>query len=259
MKTEISQEVKSFHQALINSFQTAFDANTIKGLESGIASFHLYKATRLLKAIVILGEKAHCSEGYILLRTLLNLCINLKWMFEKSIPYRTKRFADFDVVFKQKGIDTSLQFGGFAETEKNELIEISRENKKKIKDLKNQYVLPPEYDLNSWSGKSISDMASETGIGWYYNLVYTTLSNHEHTNPNSVQEYFEGVHDGKWSLKEKDHDEEELELLIKALAIYLLAVEIYNGQVENKVVYDAEKFNRLEKSILIGNEAPIAE
>jgi hypothetical protein len=246
--SEIETDLQSYCNQLFRSFEDAFAGNEIKDLEKGITSFYLYKATRLLKAIINLGKNDFGPEGYILLRTLLNLCINLKWMFEKSVPYRTRRYADFDVVFKQKGIEALLRSG--TRNEKETLIAKAKQNSAKINALKRKYGIPDDYDMNSWSGKPINDMAKETEMSWYYDLVYSFLSNHEHTNPNSVHEYFEEIKDGKMRIKDLKSDEKSQVMIIRALHIYLEIVAVYNTQFETKVERNELEFLKLEKEIL---------
>jgi hypothetical protein len=255
MSTEPNQDLNQFCNSIFNSFKEAFEKNEVKDLQKGLLSFHVYKATSLMKAIKSLSECENVSEGYILLRTLVNLCINILWINAEDVENRAQRYAAFDVVYKQRGIERLLKQSKNVDVEL--LTKKLSENKKKIEILKKKYGLDKNYNMSSWSGKSIAGMAKECEMEWYYDIVYSYLSNHEHSNPNSVQEYFKGFENGKIVLKEIEEDDGGPQLVVRAMDIYLKLVVLYNEKFETDIIYSENEWTEIENRVLKDDGAAV--
>jgi len=155
-------------------------------LPKQLVFFHYVKALSLLDAIQILSQKKKTNEAGIILRSLLNLFINLKWLTSGDPDARMQKYADFEIISKKRKMD----LGG--------ILPESEEEKQKTKEIEEQYKkIIKKYNLNSkdwkcmtqWSGKSIRQMAIDVNLLADYEKVYSYLSFDEHTDPSTARRY----------------------------------------------------------------------
>ena len=105
MDTTVAKEIlyKRFgelFQFIERTLDTASDAVTgqrIDSLEKAVVLYHYVRSLRLLRGIYTLCESGNGTEAAILLRSLVNLYINLKWLTQEDAENRMTRFAEFDV------------------------------------------------------------------------------------------------------------------------------------------------------------------
>jgi hypothetical protein len=73
------------------------NANSLK---KRIVLFHFTRALNLLNAICLLCKNGFVTEAMVLLRSLFNLLVNIRWLMADDSEERIKRFADFEIIFK---------------------------------------------------------------------------------------------------------------------------------------------------------------
>ena len=162
-------------------------------LPKRVALYHYVRAFNLLWAIKILCEQGFAREGMILLRSLLNLYIDLKWLTTDDIDSRMERYADFEVIRKYTAIETLIELGEIPREEGIKDLENLRETYEKIK---KKYGLKGNPRSWSWSGKRIRQMAEEVSLKKDYDIVYFYLSDREHTSPAAVRDYLDNSKNG---------------------------------------------------------------
>ncbi|MFA5007954.1 MAG: DUF5677 domain-containing protein [Candidatus Omnitrophota bacterium] len=153
-----------------------------------ITFFHYIKAISLLDTIQILCRENKANESGIILRSLLNLYINIKWLTLKDINYRMKRYADFEIISKK--IKMALADAKpDDELEKDKSVELN----KKFNEIVAKYKLNAQNwkDLTRWSGKSIREMARDVCLLNDYEKIYSYLSFEEHTDPSTVRNHID--------------------------------------------------------------------
>lgn len=148
-------------------------AQKVDSLKRAVVLYHHTRAINLLRCIAILCEKGNGIEATILLRSLLNLIINLKWLIKENSEDRLLRFAEFDAVYKKLTMDALRQYGSFSKSISEGDFSVHDEQ---FEVLKSKYNLKRDRDLYSWSGTSIRKMAEDVGMTSDYHIVYGYLS-----------------------------------------------------------------------------------
>ncbi len=175
---------------IINDIKTvrllSLEKESASTLPRQVVFFHYVKAISLLDAIQILTQKNKTNEAGIILRSLLNLFINFKWLTLTDSDKRMQRYADFEIISKKRKMDLAG------------VLSADEEEKQKTKEIENQHkVIIEKYSLNpkdwksmtQWSGKSIRQMAIDVDLLADYEKVYSYLSFEEHTDPSTITNY----------------------------------------------------------------------
>ena len=213
------QDLFDFAKSTIDeslSFVVGESANT---LEKQATLFHFARAAYLLDAIYRLSAQGLATEAMVILRSLLNLYINIKWLTTGDTKKRFERFADFEVVFKKLAMDEIIQQGDIWDEIKNDDLTI---HDKEFERIKKKYNLKKRKDFFNWSGKSIYKMANAKGVnlGKEYKIIYGKLSSIEHTGPDSVRSYLDNPVPKITAIKAASRDENIDLVLITALEYY---------------------------------------
>ncbi|MFZ5995190.1 MAG: DUF5677 domain-containing protein [Thermodesulfobacteriota bacterium] len=198
------------------SFLVGKNANS---LERQVTLFHFARAMYLLEGIHVLCTHGLATEAMVLLRSLLNLYINIKWLTNTDVAQRFERFADFEVVFRKLAIQSVIDYGDIWDQIKDDKLSVHDQN---FESIKKKYSLLKREDLFNWSGKSIFKMASERGVDLEkdYRIIYGRLSSIEHTGPASVREYLDDSDTGITKIKTGSRDENIDMVLLTALEYY---------------------------------------
>lgn len=229
-----------------SAFLTGQNANTTA---KQVTLFHLVRAGYLLEATYTLCSKGLATEAMVILRSLLNLYINLKWLTSTDIEQRFQRFADFEVVFKKLATQTVIEHGDIWDEIKNENLKIHDQD---FEQVKNKYGLTKKKDFFNWSGKSIFMMASEKGVNLEkeYRIIYGRLSSIEHTGPEYVRQYLDDSEKGTTTIKAGPRDENIDLVLFTALEYYFhvkaIAHTIFDVEWTN-LEKDREAFLKVRK------------
>lgn len=211
--------MKAVEEILYRKYQALFDftentlderlnfvvGENVNTLEKQVTLFHFVRATYLLDAIYRLSAQGLATEAMVILRSLLNLYINIKWLITRDTKERFEQFADFEVIFQKLAMDDDLTV-----------------HDKEFERIKKKYNLKKRKDFLNWSGKSIYKMASDkdVNLGKAYKTIYGNLSSIEHTGPGSVRFYLDDSMPGKMAIKAASRDENIDLVLITALEFY---------------------------------------
>ena len=156
-------------------------------LSKQIVFFHYVKALSLLDTIQILCQRNKTGESGIILRSLLNLFINLKWLtLKEDSDKRMQRYADYEIISKKRKMDlASIRPSNPSENQKAEKLN------KNFDEIVKKYNLNPKNwkDLSLWSGKTIRQMAKDVSLLDDYEKIYSYLSFEEHTDPSTARNY----------------------------------------------------------------------
>jgi hypothetical protein len=156
-----------------------------------IGIFHLNRIRHLLLGIIELCSNGLLIESQILLRSLLNIRIYLKWMNAEDSDKRKQRYRDFEIVFCKKAAESTYKFYG-------KLIDTStadyRQSEQLFNNVITKYNIKDYKKLKSWSPKSIRQMAEDVNLEREYEITYSRLSEYEHCGPSSIVDYY-GIED----------------------------------------------------------------
>ena len=184
-----------------------------------VTLLHVVRAGYLLEAIYNLCVQGLATEAMVILRSLLNLYINLKWMTSTDVARRFQRYADFEIIFNKLAMKTIIDHGDIWDDIKDDELTIYDAG---FESIKKKYCLKKRQDFFNWSGKSIFMMASEKGVDLEkeYRIVYGRLSSIEHTGPDSVRQYLDDSERGFTKINAGPRDENIDLVLLTALSYY---------------------------------------
>ncbi len=213
------QDLFDFTKGTINESTDFIVCKNVNTMERQVLLFHFVRAFHLLDAIYRLCLQGFATEAMIILRSLLNLYINIKWLTTGDTKKRFERFADFEVVFKKLAMDDIIQHGNIWDEIKNDNLTV---HDKEFERIKKKYNLKKRKDFFNWSGKSIYKMAKDKNVNLEtdYKIIYGKLSSIEHTGPDSVRSYLDDSEKGKTKIKAASRDEKIELVLITALDYY---------------------------------------
>jgi hypothetical protein len=246
-------DIFDFVDRIVAEAPSYFKGKTVESLNQKISLFHYARALNLLQSIKVLCSEGYATEAMIILRSLLNLFINIKWLTSEeidycSVNYRMKRFADYDVVFRKKHKDNIIKFcpGVISENEHAYFDEEFEEIVKK-------YPKEANFDPKFWSGKNIFEMASEVSLENEYRILYSQLSEMEHTGPSSKNQYIDFSHEGKMRINTGPKDKDITKVLVTAFSYFLdvnaITHSVFNLEFDDLEIIKSE-FNGLKNKYL---------
>jgi len=246
-------DVFSFADKIVAKGPASFEAKTVNSLSEKITLFHYARALYLLQSIMVLCSEGYATEAMIILRSLLNLFINIRWLTSEEIDYcnvkyRMERYADYDVVFKKKYQDNIIKFspGVISEDEHTFF-------NQEFERIKKKYPKEKNFDPRFWSGRSIFDMASEVSLESEYRILYSQLSELEHTGPSSKNKYIDLSSKGKMKIKTGPRDKDISMVLLTAISYFIdvnaLTHIVFKLELDN-LKRDKEALNVLKNKYL---------
>jgi len=182
---EVYKEYKplfDLHQQLLELFGETADKGNAKEVPieniSKLQSVMGFLATKAIKthvAIYLLCKNGAGQDAEILLRSLIEILISVKYLL----------FAD-----SEKRADMYIGFFDFKTARDISKLKYDPKIGEKLKEYEEEYNMKKEEflkqhdikDKNSWSGKKISEMAGETGLTEIYNKAYNFSSDMAHSN-----------------------------------------------------------------------------
>jgi hypothetical protein len=142
---------------------------------------------------------------------------------------RLQRYIDHELIFREKASESAASYSAVViDTTTQEYINAEQlVNRAMIK-----YNIVSLKKVQTWSGLRISQMARDSGLHWDYDVLYSRLSEYEHSGPSSIVDY---VHGNNISLQTSA---EEIPLtLIDAIDYFLhcasLSAKLYGGSQKN--------------------------
>ena len=220
-----------------------------------VTLYHFVRSLRLVRSVKILCMAGCATEANVLLRSLLNLTINIGWIVNKEVDKRVQRFVEFEPVKKYLNGEKLKTFGSIPEEEKRKY---SNFHKKDCEDFMKKYHIENIGVLNTrgWSGKSISEMAKEIGAISDYQILYNMLSDLEHTGPHSASQFLERTETTRTMRLEPSEEGIANSLLtslhyyIKVLEISLHIFDLEIGKIKNEIEDHYKLFKKhVEKTV----------
>ncbi|MFH1601891.1 MAG: DUF5677 domain-containing protein [Candidatus Shapirobacteria bacterium] len=144
----------------------------------------LYTST---KAVLELVKKSYGMDAMIVVRSMLNNLISCKWIIESKPKTRAKRFIHYNTVLRKRFLDIAQKYP----EQKSHFLKVLTDEKEinsSYKKIERRFS-----DKYSWSGKKIWKMAEDVGLKWDYDFIYNLASSLEHSDINSLNEYFAGI------------------------------------------------------------------
>ncbi len=156
--------------------------------EKAIIAFFLGKAYKTSQAILLLAEQGYGEDAGLLARGLLNLTINAEWIHQDP-KVRATAYVDYDWILRaklgRKIIQNPSLLGAAYQDKLPEVKKTQAQLEAEAKRVQKAH----GYDQHGWSGKTIRSMSEEVGLLDAYDSAYTLLSNMEHSNSRSVNDY----------------------------------------------------------------------
>jgi hypothetical protein len=160
-----------------------------------VSHFMLIKSAYSYRALLTLLREGLEHEALVLLRSLVEALINLRYMAQDPLQ-RARLFLEYDFVARHKRLEA---LGKHAAAESGEVFRGILESRRvKADELTSQYqrVKPHYKNEYLWSGKTIKQMAESVGMGWEYDFVYADCCARSHGAAKSVNDYFRATEDG---------------------------------------------------------------
>jgi hypothetical protein len=208
----------------------------------------LAKARTLLNSIVILHRSAQYPSVTVLLRSLLELHIQMKWISEKDLIGLCTRYAELANVARMRTfLRTKRNWREFASScEDKEFRQRYEENTEKAK----RYGYRNVMDVGNWrpiksddKRYSILDMAKDVLMEYEYRVVYNRLCETTHIGPGSDLDY-EVVPQGRGLIPRKPLSPTELAIAASHfLDIYALANKAM-GQSFREVTFQRLRYEK---------------
>ncbi len=223
------QALFEFSKDTVNKSLDVVAGQNADTLEKQVILFHFVRASYLFEASNKLCLEGFATEAMIILRSLLNLYINIKWLTSGDSENRFERFCDFETVSKKLAIDNVIEFGDIDEEFKDDDFTVHDDDFKKVKE---KYNLKNLRDFYNWSGKSIYQMAADVDLEKEYKNIYGKLSSTEHTGPDSVRDYLDDSENGRTIIKKGPRDEKIDLVILTALGYYFKVKVILHNTFE---------------------------
>ena len=234
------QEIKSELKKKYNNQKNLTDCdNVIFSLTT--------KSTKTTRAILHLSDQGYIEDGFILVRSLLENVINLKFILRNQQIY-CKMFLNYgyyDWFRKIKALSENTTQPDFARQCKNLLRNANHSKYKQIEQFR-KCIEGTDY---SWSKKSIREMSELVDLeNPYYNKVYFYLSQYTHPHISGLKGYSSKsngitIFDDSPSLKGVE------ELLITTLDLYFRQITLLANYARIKNTSINEIKNDLEKLV----------
>jgi hypothetical protein len=213
-------DIYSYAQHILEKTCSAVVGHQEDEIAVYIVMYHYSRAIKLLASVRVLCLEGYATEASILLRSLFNLCINLKWLTLKDTKRRMERFADYEMVNLDKAMRKALKHANGLDKGKG----IARQVRKHAEEVKGKYKSTGEWHPFLWSGKAIQEMADEVSMLQEYDLVYSRLSEREHTGPAATRDFLEVSSSGGPCLKVGQSYDDIPIVLLSALDYFLQTV-----------------------------------
>ena len=165
-----------------------------------VTAFLAGKATKTHEAATILAGLGFGQDAGLLVRSMLDLLVTLKWILQDPIV-RAQMYVDYDAITRQRAdrvVTSRPDLLGTAGRPTAEELEATRaEIDARAAEVKQKY----GYDRRDrFSKKSIAEMAEEVGMTGDYDFAYRLLSNLEHSSARSSIAYLERDEKGRLSI-----------------------------------------------------------
>ena len=175
-----------------------FDRSTVNKV---IVLYHLVRASSLFQGNKISLQSGYAAEAKILMRSLLNLYINISWILKEDTESRLLRYFEMDRVYKHKAACNTYPNRQYSDSDRtSKIIEIEKEVERTLR----KYGIEDLSDVRNWANKSIRQMAIDVGLNWEYDVLYLVLSDADHTGPISIQDYYNN--NGNFIMSPRDFD-----------------------------------------------------
>jgi hypothetical protein len=246
------QELFEFTEATVKKSRKFLSGERPDTLGKRITLIHFARAVYLLEAMSRLCNQGFATEAQVLLRSLLNLYINIKWLTTGNTLERMERYADFGFVYEILALDRLVARRG---------LQANYHPHPEFERVKEKYKLKKERDFFYWSGKTIKQMAIEVNLVGEYEVVYSRLSAIEHTGPVSAASYVEH-REGKILIKAGPREDNIRLALLTGLNYYFFVEGVTRetfGIDCSPLEQDSREWARLSIKYLSGVEVKIID
>lgn len=201
-------------------------------LKDHIVVFSLAKAYKSHDATIELCKKGFGEDAGIILRTLFELDVLVKFVLIDKSDKTAKLFAEYESLEREKMYNSNNI------PEIRDLMKLRKNYQEIIDQMKidatNAKENPLRLDKNgklkaaTWSGKTYEEMAKIVNLNDSYNIAYRLFSQLTHSSPRIVSFYLKDSRDGIIEPKEYPSEDWISECLVKAFDFLFDIVYEYN-------------------------------
>jgi len=141
------------------------------------------KGVKTAHAIALLLTKGLIEDAAVLLRSMMEVVINMKYI--AASKDRARAYLDYEAVARHKMTQVMKKQG-------YDVSSVEAERAAAYESVKDKF--PDDY--KDWSQSSIRKMAKSVGFGEHYELVYGLLCDFAHAGPMSTSDYADVSDDG---------------------------------------------------------------
>ncbi|CAG1020642.1 hypothetical protein DOJK_00486 [Patescibacteria group bacterium] len=189
----MSKELYKLNKELIELVNKYSETGLPIGQWSPSKSFILFtfaKSYKTLNSVLILCERGNGQDAFILVRSLFELMLITKYIFKEDTDERIRLFNEYDWILRDRMLRGALK----NDATSNMLIIKADENRIDFKEIKARAKAHrktyTEGDADTWSKKSVWQMAKDVKSEDLYNSLYTLGSQLVHSGSRSATEYF---------------------------------------------------------------------
>lgn len=190
----MNQELLKLNKDLISVIEKYADTGLPIREWSQSKSFMIFafvKSYRTVNSVLLLCEHGNGQDAFMLVRTLFELLITAAYIFKEDTENRVTQYNEYDWVLRNKMLGSVKKNKNAKGKEllqkrsKNEGIDL-KEIKQKSKEVLQGYL---EGDAETWSKKSVFQMAKAVGLEDLYDSLYALGSQLTHSASRSANEY----------------------------------------------------------------------
>ncbi len=158
------------------------------------------KACKTHESITLLAEQRFGQDAAILVRTLINLDINLRWI-DQDPDARAEMYLDYAWIVKERIGRTMMKrpdlLGIDGRPTLEQMEELQKYTSSEAATVRERHGYGSR---DTWSKLSIKTMAGQTGMEQTYDFAYRLLSGLEHSDAASSSAYLIKGDDGKYQI-----------------------------------------------------------
>jgi len=197
-----------------------------------IVTFALAKAFKSHDAAVLLCKRGFGEDAGILIRTLFELDVLVKYVLFDKTDKTAKLFTEYESMEREKMYNANNipEIREMMKSRNNyqEIIDQMKIDAKSAKDNPLRKNKSGKLKATTWSGKTYEEMAQAVKLKDSYNIAYRLFSQLAHSNPRVVSFYLTDSNDGVIVPKSYPNNEWVKECLVKAFDFLFDIVFDYN-------------------------------
>lgn len=215
------------------------------------------KAAKSYNATKILCEQGYGTDALVIERTMIDLLIAIKFILEKDSRERATMFASYEWVLKQKAWHFNRISLIKHDLSENEL----KDHKESIKEEYEKACEKYKHFSNwrmPWTGEPTAVTAERLGLKFYYEIVYSYVSDFVHSSPTSAKHYFKKIAQNHTEMKIGASEDlisvATVTLIIIMCEMLFVLNDTFSLGKKNKIIYFKSRLDQYTERLKKGNK-----